>query len=41
MRSRANLPVFLAYTAVSSLVLVLLAGQMGGEFLLRVRLPGC
>jgi virulence factor Mce-like protein len=35
MRSRANLPVFLAYTAVSSLVLVLLAGQMGGEFLLR------
>ncbi len=35
MRSRANLPVFLGYTAVSLLVLALLVGQMGGEFLLR------
>ncbi len=35
MRSRANLPVLLGYAAVSLVVLALLAGQMGGEFLLR------
>lgn len=35
MRSRANLPVFLGYAGICLVVLVLLAGQMGGEFLLR------
>ena len=35
MRSRWNLPVFAGYAAVSFLVLVLLAAQMGGEFLFQ------
>jgi phospholipid/cholesterol/gamma-HCH transport system substrate-binding protein len=35
VRSRANLPILLGYAAVSLVVLTLLAGQMGGEFLLR------
>jgi phospholipid/cholesterol/gamma-HCH transport system substrate-binding protein len=35
MRSRTNLPVFLGYAGLCLVVLVLLAGQMGGEFLLR------
>lgn len=33
MRSRANLPIFLAFAAVSLLVAGFLAAQMGGEFL--------
>ena len=32
MRSRANLPVFLAYVVIGVLATVLLAAQMGGEF---------
>ncbi len=35
MRSRANLPVLLAYSAACLVVLGLLGTQMGGEFLLR------
>lgn len=35
MRSRANLPVFAAYTAVALVVLAVLGSQMGGEFLVR------
>ena len=35
MRSRANLPVLVAYAVVSLLVLGFLVGQMGGEFLLQ------
>jgi len=35
MRSRSNLPVFLAYALVSLLVLGYLATQMGGEFFLQ------
>lgn len=35
MRSRANLPIFAAYTALSAVVLGFLAAQMGGEFLLQ------
>jgi ABC-type transporter Mla subunit MlaD len=34
MRSRSNLPVFLAYALVSLLVVGYLAAQMGGEFVL-------
>jgi phospholipid/cholesterol/gamma-HCH transport system substrate-binding protein len=35
VRSRANLAVLLGYSAISLVALTLLAGQMGGEFLLR------
>ena len=35
MRSRANLPIFAAYTALCVIVLGFLAAQMGGEFLLQ------
>jgi len=35
VRSRANVPVCLGYAAVCLVVLAVLAGQMGGEFLLR------
>jgi virulence factor Mce-like protein len=35
MRSKTNLPVFAGYTAICLIVLVFLAGQMGGEFLLQ------
>lgn len=35
MRSRTNLPVFLAYATLSLLVLAFLGAQMGGEFFLQ------
>jgi phospholipid/cholesterol/gamma-HCH transport system substrate-binding protein len=35
MRSKRNLPIFIAYTAISLLVLGYLATQMGGEFVLQ------
>jgi virulence factor Mce-like protein len=35
MRSKANVPVTLGYTAIALVVLAVLGSQMGGEFLLR------